>query len=216
VRMQMMGLSIVSMAQGVPFFHAGSEVLRSKSMEADSYNAGDWFNRLDWTYRTDNFAVGLPSAEKNRDRWSIIGPLLARPEIRPGEAHIRKTLAHFKEMVSIRASSPLFRLRTAADVIARVRFHNTGPGQTPGLIVMSITDEGAGLVDLDPSRDQIVVVFNATAGPVTYGGSGWEGLGFELHPILQDSADEVVRAAAFDGDHGTFTVPARTTAVFVR
>ncbi len=216
VRMQMMGLSIVSMSQGVPFFHAGSEILRSKSMEADSYNAGDWFNRLDWTYQTNNFAVGLPSAEKNRDRWNIIGPILAREEIRPGEAHITKTLAHFKEMVGVRASSPLFRLRTAADVMARLRFHNTGRGQTPGLIVMSITDEGAGLADLDPARDQIVVVFNATADVVAYGGNDWKGFGFELHPILKTSVDDAVRTAGFDSDRGTFTVPARTTAVFVR
>ncbi len=216
VRMQMMGLSIVSMSQGVPFFHAGSEILRSKSMEADSYNAGDWFNKLDWTYQTNNFAVGLPSAEKNRDRWNIIGPLLARPEIRPTDAHIRKTLAHFKEMVAVRASSPLFRLRTAVDVVARVKFHNTGSSQKPGLIVMSITDVGAGLADLDPARDQIVVVFNATTDVVTYGGGEWKGLEFELHPILQGSADDVVKTAAYDADRGTFTVPARTTAVFVR
>jgi pullulanase len=204
------------MSQGVPFFHAGSEILRSKSMEADSYNAGDWFNKLDWTYQTNNFAVGLPSAEKNHDRWSIIGPILAREEIRPAEAHIRKTLAHFKEMIAVRASSPLFRLRTAEDVIARVGFHNTGSGQTPGLIVMSITDVGEGLADLDPMREQIVVVFNATPEEQTYGGSDWKGLAFELHPVLQSSADEAVKTAAYDADGGTFTVPARTTAVFVR
>jgi len=171
VRMQMMGLSIVSMSQGVPFFHAGSEILRSKSMEADSYNAGDWFNKLDWTYQSNNFAVGLPSAEKNRDRWNIIGPILAREGIRPAEEDIRKTLAHFKEMVTVRSSSPLFRLRTAEDVMARVKFHNTGAGQIPGLIVMSISDTGAGLADLDPSVDQIVVVFNATPDRLSYGGS---------------------------------------------
>jgi len=216
VRMQMMGLSVVSMSQGVPFFHAGSEILRSKSMEADSYNAGDWFNKLDWTYQTNNFAVGLPSAEKNRDRWNIIGPILAREEIRVGEEHISAALAHFKEMVAVRASSPLFRLRTADDVIARVKFHNTGSGQTPGLIVMSISDTGEGLADLDPAVDQIVVVFNATTDAIAHGGSEWEGLGFDLHPILADSADETVKTASFDGDRGTFNVPARTTAVFVR
>ncbi len=214
VRMQMMGLSIVSVSQGVPFFHAGSEILRSKSLEADSYNAGDWFNKLDWTYQSNNFAVGLPSAEKNRDRWNIIGPILAREEIRPGQEHIRATLAHFKEMVAVRSSSPLFRLRTAADVKARVKFHNTGSGQVPGLIVMSISDTGEGLADLDPSVDQIVVVFNATTEAIEHGGADWEGLGFELHPILAGSADEAVKTASFDD--GTFSVPARTTAVFVR
>lgn len=31
--------------QGIPFFHAGDEMFRSKSLDRDSYNSGDWFNR---------------------------------------------------------------------------------------------------------------------------------------------------------------------------
>jgi hypothetical protein len=31
--------------QGIPFFHAGDEILRSKSLDRDSYNSGDWFNK---------------------------------------------------------------------------------------------------------------------------------------------------------------------------
>lgn len=42
--------------KGIPFFHAGDEILRSKSLDRDSYNSGDWFSRLDFnvwiTYRT--------------------------------------------------------------------------------------------------------------------------------------------------------------------
>jgi len=36
----------VVLLQGIPFFHAGDETLRSKSLDRDSYNSGDWFNRL--------------------------------------------------------------------------------------------------------------------------------------------------------------------------
>jgi pullulanase len=32
----------------------GIDTLRSKSMDRNSYNSGDWFNRLDWTY-SDNY-----------------------------------------------------------------------------------------------------------------------------------------------------------------
>jgi pullulanase-type alpha-1,6-glucosidase len=42
VKVQNMGLSLVMFSQGVPFFHAGSDLLRSKSFERDSYNSGDW------------------------------------------------------------------------------------------------------------------------------------------------------------------------------
>lgn len=219
VRMQMMGLSIVSLSQGVPFFHAGSELLRSKSMEADSYNAGDWFNRLDWSCETNNFAVGLPSAEKNHDRWSVIGPILAREELLPGQDEILACLAHFKDMLRIRQSSRLFRLRTAACVEARVRFHNTGPSQTPGLIVMSLSDESdetEGLPSVDEQFTEIVVLFNASPEEQSFAEKAWSGKKFELHPVLAGSLDSLVREARFDGAAGRFAVPARTTAVFVR
>jgi pullulanase/glycogen debranching enzyme len=48
------------LSQGVPFFHAGDELLRSKSLDRNSYDSGDWFNRLDYTYQTNNWGVGLP------------------------------------------------------------------------------------------------------------------------------------------------------------
>ena len=105
-------------AQGVPFIHAGEELLRSKSMDRDSYNSGDWFNRLDLSYGENGWARGLPPAWDNEANWPVAGPLLADPELRPAPRHIRAALAHFEELLRIRASSSLFRLRTAADVAA--------------------------------------------------------------------------------------------------
>jgi hypothetical protein len=40
-------------------------------------------------------------------------------------------------------------------------------------------------------------------------------LPLELHPILVNSADELVRTSTYDSASATFTVPGRTTAVFV-
>jgi hypothetical protein len=37
-----------------------------------------------------------------------------------------------------------------------------------------------------------------------------------LHPVLAQSADPVARTASFDPASGTFTVPARTVAVYVQ
>ena len=45
VRAHNMGLSVIALGQGVPFFHAGTDMLRSKSLDRDSYNSGDWFNK---------------------------------------------------------------------------------------------------------------------------------------------------------------------------
>ncbi|MFW5709457.1 MAG: pullulanase-type alpha-1,6-glucosidase, partial [Chloroflexota bacterium] len=55
VRMNNLGVSIVALSQGIPFFHAGDDMLRSKSLDRDSYNSGDCFNRLDFTYQINNW-----------------------------------------------------------------------------------------------------------------------------------------------------------------
>jgi pullulanase len=65
----------------------------------------------------------------------------------------------FNELLEIRYSSNLFRLETAEDVQARVAFHNTGPSQLPGLIVMSLSDKIS--PDLDPTYEGMVVLVNA-------------------------------------------------------
>ncbi|MBE2239059.1 MAG: pullulanase-type alpha-1,6-glucosidase, partial [Caldilineaceae bacterium] len=50
-QMAQLGHAIVLLSQGVPFQQAGTELLRSKSFDRDSYNSGDWFNFLDFTYQ---------------------------------------------------------------------------------------------------------------------------------------------------------------------
>jgi pullulanase-type alpha-1,6-glucosidase len=212
-RMQWLGIDLVSLSQGVPFFHAGVDLLRSKSMDRNSYNSGDWFNRLDFTYQTNNWAVGLPGGD-NADMYAVIQPLLADPNIRPTSAEITSTHQHFMEMLQIRRSSVLFRLRTAEDIEQRLGFDNTGPDQIPGVIVMSISDMGD-LEDLDPNYEYIVVVFNGTPDEVAYTLDAAVGLNMELHPVQAASADTIVQGASFDSATGTFTVPGRTTAVFV-
>jgi pullulanase-type alpha-1,6-glucosidase len=211
VRMQNLGMSLVGLGQGIPFFHAGVELLRSKSLDRNSYNSGDWFNKLDFTYQSNNWGVGLPPAPDNQGNWDVFRPLLANPALRPSPADIEAAHAHFRETLAIRSSSRLFRLGSAADIQARVRFHNTGPGQTPGLIVMSVTDRDAGVPG---ARDVVVVLWNATPQPLTFQEAAWQGQRLSLHPVQKASADLIVRTSTFDMATGTFTVPARTTAVF--
>ncbi len=212
VRMQNLGLSIVALSQGVPFFHAGSDMLRSKDFDRDSFNSGDWFNRLDFTYETNNWGVGLPVASKNKENWPLMQPRLANPNLAPDREAIWQNVNHFREILAIRNSSPLFRLQTADEIMARVRFHNTGPEQIPGLIVMSIADTAGD--DLDPARDGVVVLFNASPETQSFTIAELAGTPYELHPIQQNSADAVLQAAGYDAATGTFTVPGRTTAVF--
>ncbi len=214
-RMQTVALSVVALGQGVPFFHAGCEILRSKSMDADSFNSGDWFNTLDFTYARNNFGVGLPPAGKNRDRYPIIRPLLGRADFAPGREEILASADRFRALLAVRRSSPLFRLRTAEEIRWRVRFLNTGPRQVPGLIVMALADEGEGRPSLDPACSSLVVFINAGPEAVTFGDPAWQGASFALHPALAASADPVLRGAAFSPVQGAFRVPGRTTAVFL-
>ncbi|EYF03059.1 pullulanase-type alpha-1,6-glucosidase [Chondromyces apiculatus] len=216
VRLQNLSVSVCALGLGVPFFHAGMEMLRSKSLDRDSFNSGDWFNRLDFTYTTNNWGVGLPPAEKNQDSWDLLGALLANPALQVDQAHIVGAVAHFQEVLQIRRSSPLFRLETAEAVSARVRFHNTGPDQVPGVIVMAISDEVPGQPDLDPATGGVLVVFNARPEAVTLPLAGFDTAGLSLHPVQENSADGIVKQALFTaGSAPTVMVPARTTAVFV-
>jgi pullulanase-type alpha-1,6-glucosidase len=212
VRMHNMGNSIVMLGQGVPFFQAGQDLLRSKSFDRNSFNSGDWFNQVDWSYNTNNWGVGLPPLE-SRETWPVMKPLLANPNLKPGRADIVNAAAHFQEMLRIRNSSRLFRLGDAQLVKDKVVFLNTGPNQTPGLIVMCI-DDTKGTVDVDRRLDAICVLFNATDESQRFMEATFAGADMRLHPVQARSADPVVRQAAFDKATGTFNVPARTTAVF--
>jgi pullulanase len=214
VRVNNLALSIVALAQGIPFFHSGDELLRSKSFDRNSYNSGDWFNRLDFSYRTNNYGVGLPPEEENGAEWSLQIPLLRNPELKPGHAEIVSAHRFFLELLRIRKSTPLFRLATGDEIKARVAFCNTGPDQQPGLIMMTISDQiGA---DLDPNLRSVVVFFNADKVSKAMVMPEYAGLSLELHPIQRASvADPVVRESLFDARSGTFTIPARTTAVFI-
>ena len=126
-------------------------------MDRNTYDAGDWFNRVDFTQTMTNWNVGLPLAQDNQGQWNTIGNLIANSQTQPNMNHITLSAAVFNEFIAIRQSSKLFRLTTAQDIIDRVGFHNTGSNQTQGLIVMSL-DDGTGLTDIDSQHDAVVVV----------------------------------------------------------
>ncbi len=214
VRVQNLGAAINMLAQGVPFFHAGQEILRSKSMDRDSYNAGDWFNKLDYTYQDNNFGVGMPIFGTNEATWSLISPVLANPLIKPGSAAIAGARNAFLDLLAIRADSSLFRLRTAQDVIERLRFYNNGPQQVAGVIAMHLDGQQPRSYE-GAKYKSVTVLFNVdkVARQVTIG--ELKGRRLVLHKIQRKSADPVVRGAAYASASGAFTIPPRTTAVFV-
>jgi len=211
VRMDRIGLDIVALSQGVPFFMAGDEILRSKSADRNSYDSGDWFNRIDWTLKSNNWGVGLPPANGNQGDWNIIGPALADANLKPGAKDIDGTYRHMLEMLVIRKTSGLFRLRTAEDIQKSVSFFNVGPNQVPGLIVERIQNTAKSCFPVS----EAVVLVNATPQSQTFSDPAFKKQPLLLHPVQAVSKDPVVRTSKFQKSTGTFTIPARTTAVFV-
>ena len=213
VRAQNMGMSIVGLAQGIPFIQMGSDMLRSKSLDRNSYDSGDWFNKVYWDYSENNFGKGLPPSNDNSSRWAIMRPLLTNTALDPTTDDIQSAAAHLREVLRIRKSSKLFRLETKTAINDHVRFYNAGASPQDALIVMSLMD-GA---NLDENYETILVLFNANKVQQTFTIAEAIGKGFALHPLQLDDidADAVVKTAAFDDATGQFTIPARTTAVFV-
>ena len=210
-RRQVLAMSLVALGQGVPFFLAGDDLLRSKDMDGNSYNSGDWFNKLDFSYQSDNWGTGLPIASQNQGNWPIMQPLLANPALTPQPSDIAHARDALREFLEIRGTSGLFHMHTLADVQANLHFLNAGPSQTPGLIVMKLDANGG-----DFGRYQhIVVVFNAKNAQVSFQTSSLAGLGLHLHPIQQHSTDPTVGQSSFNAQTGTLVVPGLTTAVFV-
>jgi pullulanase/glycogen debranching enzyme len=210
-RLQVLALSFVVLGQGVVFLAAGSERLRPKSLDRNSFNSGDWFNRIRWNCRDGNgFGIGLPPAGDNEHMWPYARPLLANAALVPDCAAIELTSARFRELLWIRSSSPVFGLFTAEQVQRRLTFPLSGRGETPGVITMHL--DGAGL---DRQWRSVTVVFNAAAGTVRQSVPALAGARAALHPALVESADPVLRTAWVETGTGTLSVPPRSVAVFV-
>ena len=213
VRLNTVALATTALAQGPSFWHAGNDLLRSKSLDRNSYNSGDWFNRVDWSYNTSTWGSGLPPATDNQAKWDFMRPLLADPALRPAAADIRTAHDRALELLRIRFSSPLFRLGSYGAIQQHVSFPTGGPAQTPGVIVMSLDDRAG--PDLDPRYEGVVVVFNASDEATTQTVPTLAGARYELHPVQATGGDPIVRQSTYNAATGAFTVPARTVAVFV-
>ncbi len=209
-QMQVVSLAVPILSQGIPFLHMGSELLRSKSMERDSYDSGDWYNEVDFSYQTSAWNRGLPRQDKDGANWDLITEVIqsAGANANPTPAAIAYTDAQIKELLALRRSSPLFRLQTAKDVQDRLSFLNTGSDQIPGLIAFSLLDDGSGnLAELDAANDELVVVINASNTEQTLGTS-------LAGPFLVAADTSPGTTANVSG--GDFTVPALSVAVFAR
>lgn len=215
VRVQALALGTIALSQGMAFFTQGSDMLISKDFDNDSYNSGDWFNQVFWDYSQNNFGIGLPNAAKNTASYDQITPLLRNTALKPNSAQIIKTRDLFIDMLKLRYSSPLMRLRTGADVKARLKFYNadTEVGFDPTFVVSRLSDTCDSCADLDPNAASVVVVINVDKVAKEYTNADFAGKTYTLSDKHSDTV--VTGGAAFSSGTGKFTVPARSIAVFV-
>ncbi|WP_437044102.1 pullulanase-type alpha-1,6-glucosidase [Streptomyces sp. enrichment culture] len=200
-RMQVLAMATAALSQGPALSQAGTDLLRSKSLDRNSYDSGDWFNAVHWNCADGNgFGRGLPPAADNKDKWPYAKPLLTT--VRVGCPQIEAASAAYRDLLRIRTSERDFSLATAGQVQSRLSFPLSGPDETPGVITMRLGD--------------LVVVFNATPQRQEQRLAALAGTGHRLHPVQASGADPVVKEASYAARTGTFTVPARTVAVFSR
>jgi pullulanase/glycogen debranching enzyme len=201
IRMNTIALSFPALSQSPSFWHAGADLLRSKSLDRNSYNSGDWFNTLDWT------------GADNGSKWSFQKPLLANPALKPTATQVQTASAAAEDLLRLRFSTRLFRLGSADLINQKVSFPVSGsPDAHPGVIVMRLNDTVG--PDADSALRNVVVVFNTSATPVAQKVAGVSGL--VLSQVQANGSDPVVKGAAWDAGSSTLTVPARTVAVFVQ
>jgi len=213
VRMNTVSLATTALAQTPSFWHAGADLLRSKSLDRNSYDSGDWFNLLDLSGQTNGFGRGLPPAADNQAKWVYDQPLLADPALVPAPADIARATAAAKDLLRLRFSTGLFRLGSTALIEQKVSFPNGGPDAAPGVVVMRI-DDSVGR-DVDRRLDGVLVVLNASDEPATVAVDGLAGARYALSSVQARGSDPVVRQTRWDVATGTVTVPARTVAVLV-
>jgi pullulanase len=212
-RVQILGAASVLLSQGIPYIHAGMEGLRSKSLDRNSYDSGDWFNRIDWTFTDNYFGTGLPPKSDNGANYAIFKPLLANPALKPSALEIQWTRDRFLELMQIRASTRLLRLPDAAAINQRLKFINTGPAQIPTVLAGVI--DGTDLPGAAFKRLAFFINVDIAAHKIA--APNEVGMRYALHPVQHAAIGKDARLAdaRFDAERAEFSVPARTAVVFV-
>ncbi|MFF3815462.1 pullulanase-type alpha-1,6-glucosidase [Streptomyces bluensis] len=200
-RMQVLAMATAALSQGPALSQAGTDLLRSKSLDRNSYDSGDWFNAVHWDCRDGNgFGRGLPMAADNASKWPYAEPLLRSVAV--GCEQIRAASAAYRDLLRIRTTEDVFSLDTAGQVQAALTFPLSGKDETPGVITMELGG--------------LVVVLNATPERQEQRIADLAGTAYALHPVQAAGADPVVRTSSYAAESGTFAVPGRTVAVFAR
>ena len=211
-RVQVLAGALVAFSQGVAYYHAGQEILRSKSLDGNSYDSGDLFNMLDWSYQSNSFGEAMPDFQGSPEANAISRALLKEAQLKPSAADILWTRNAHLDLLKIRKSSKLFRLETAQDVQVRLSFYPSDSQSNSKLIAGHL--QGHDLNDFA----ELIYFVNVSEKSQSLEIPQLAQKTFELHPVQAspNAADARPRESAkYLNATGTFEIPARSAVVFV-
>lgn len=209
VQAQWLAIAINAVSQGIAYYHAGIDVLRSKSLDRNSYNSGDRFNRIDWTGRTNYFGTGLPPEWDNKSSWPQMRAALNNPNNHVSAAQIAQTQRVFRDWLAIRHSSTLFRMQSADEIRQRLSFPAEWIQRDPRVIVAQY--DGKGLQGAKFTNAMVILNGATQAQTVALTGTGWK-----LHPVLAAKTAGDSRLRQVRIQNGSVTVPAYMPVVLIR
>ncbi len=201
-RMQQLALGFTLLSQGIPFIEGGSEILRSKSGDVDSYDSGDWFNHLSFDLQDNNWGKGLPPSFKNYNDWSFWFPRLNEQLMKPTRTDILANLEVFKSLLKIRTSSTLFNPKNSLEVSQTINFIDNDISPNTGIIAFELIN----------NKEEMLILFNVNKNQVQFNhpifNKGWK-----LHPGLTAKVDQELINARILPDN--VLIPARSIMVLV-
>jgi pullulanase-type alpha-1,6-glucosidase len=227
IRRNTLALATVTLAQTPSFWHGGTDLLRSKSLDPNSYNSGDLFNLIDWTGADNAWGVGLPpTTERDGTEYGNPGGLMQTllsytdsdgNSLKPTADDAEAASAMAQELLLLRSTYPLFRLGSTELINDKLTFQNSIGGEDtvlPGFIPMLITDPPDDDIDVDPKVDAMLVVFNANNYPVTNKYvTGVDGRNFILSDITANG--KIAPETNWDSSASKITIPPLSVAVLI-
>ena len=156
-RMHGIGLATVILGQSPAFDQQGSDLLRTKYFQNDSYNTGDFSNKVNYDMKKGNeFIPGaLVNYEKDQDDWDAILEV-SKYNSDVGADVKAKMVDTYQKLATIRKNNDALHLGDAELIKSNVKFLNTGANQTVGLIVMHAKNKSDG-----KGGKNVVVMLNA-------------------------------------------------------
>ena len=115
-----------ALAQTPSFWHAGTDLLRSKSLDRNCYNSGDWFNTLDWTGADNGFGHGLPPQRTTRPSGRTSSRCWPTPTLKPSADDVGRGRGPAQDLLRLRFST-----RRCSGSVRRRRSTRSSPSRCP-------------------------------------------------------------------------------------